>query len=32
VGPWKSRNKDDYDATPDGWRRLIGDGEQQYAV
>jgi hypothetical protein len=32
VGPWKSRNGDDYDATPDGWRRLIGDREQQYAV
>jgi hypothetical protein len=32
VGPWKSRNKDDYDGTPDGWRRVIGDKGQQYAV
>jgi hypothetical protein len=32
IGPWYSRNKDDYDGTPDGWRRILGDKEQQYAV
>jgi 4-amino-4-deoxy-L-arabinose transferase-like glycosyltransferase len=32
IGPWHSRNKDDYDGTADGWRRISGDTLQQYAV